>query len=718
MYFGSLKTSFTIFIVIFTMIFVGMSGYFFRNMASENISERIMQKNMSISKFVSNQIEMYLANAIEAVETAAAFSSESNGDLELIQNEIFRMYDNFSYFDLIFFMDDTGKIEFSKPANPEVTEVNVYRFRDYYIDVMRTKETAVSRLFLSTVLSKPHFVLAAPVFADGELIGLIGGGIPLENIKAIIQINQEEFDGNIWVFDNYGSLAVDPYESEISTIKIMKNSIIEKNGKVHDYISLIDDQESFFGTRKINYGIYNVASSFVESTGWMVMVEQSVGSFISETDAFNKQLRNFMLVIILLSIIIGIIFSNSITKPIEILVKDVEKIGSENYHIEHENLDYYDEVRELRTAFHHMGNRIDKQISDLEISNENVKNLKRRLSDVLESFFSAVVVCDKFGEINFANKALELVTGYSKEEVIGLKLDEFYEKISVNPDNINYKDPEHIITTFETEIEIKSKSLGIVPVSLSFSPLKKEDGERTGIIIGLRDLKEVKYLEDELKREDRIRTLGELSASIIHDIGNPLAGMSNLIEILKEDYVDEESKNEVLGIMENEVTDLNKMVIEFLDFTKKKGNKKEKTSLNQIVFEVVNLFKVEAKKRQINISVNDSSKKIFVSIDRLDVKQAIVNIFKNSLYAVKDKGSIRIDINEDNDKIALIIADDGVGIEKEKVNKIFDPFFTTKESGTGLGLPIAYKSIKANGGYLTVRSIKGKGSEFTILFPK
>lgn len=241
------------------MIFVGMSGYFFRNMASENISERIMQKNMSISKFVSNQIEMYLANAIEAVETAAAFSSESNGDLELIQNEIFRMYDNFSYFDLIFFMDDTGKIQFSKPANPEVTEVNVYRFRDYYIDVMRTKETAVSRLFLSTVLSKPHFVLAAPVFAEGELIGLIGGGIPLENIKEIIQINQEEFDGNIWVFDSYGSLAVDPYESEISTIKIMENSIIEKNGKVHDYISLIDKQENFFGTRKMEYTMLHLA---------------------------------------------------------------------------------------------------------------------------------------------------------------------------------------------------------------------------------------------------------------------------------------------------------------------------------------------------------------------------------------------------------------------------------------------------------------------------
>lgn len=447
------------------------------------------------------------------------------------------------------------------------------------------------------------------------------------------------------------------------------------------------------------------------------MVEQSVGSFISETDAFNKQLRNFMLVIIILSIIIGIIFSNSITKPIEILVKDVEKIGSENYHIEPENLDYYDEVRELRAAFHQMGNRIDKQISDLEISNENVKNLKRRLSDVLESFFSAVVVCDKFGEINFANKAVELVTGYSKEEIIGLKLNEFYEKISVDPNNINYKNPENISTTFETEIEIKSKNSGIVPVSLSFSPLKKENKERTGIIIGIRDLKEVKYLEEELKREDRIRTLGEISASIIHDIGNPLAGMSNLIEILKEDYVDEESRNEVLSIMEKEVTDLNKMVIEFLDFTKKKGIKKEKTSLNQIVLEVVNLFKVEAKKRQINISINDSSKKIFVHIDRLDVKQAIMNIFKNSLYAVEDKGTIRIDINEDSDKITLIIADDGVGIEKDKMNKIFDPFFTTKESGTGLGLPIAYKSIKANGGYLTVRSIKGKGTEFTILFP-
>lgn len=710
----SLKSSFTIFIVFFTIIFVSGTGYFLRNIASENITERIMQKNMTISSLISNQIDMYLENATEAVQTAAAFSSESNGDMVNIKNEIFRMYDNFSYFDLIFFMDHNGKIQFSKPAN-EITAVNIYTHRDYFIEVSKNKKPYISDLFLSTILSRPHFVVAAPVFSNGEFIGLIGGGIPLENIKEIVKTNQQNFDGNIWIFDRTGSLVVDPYDEDIHTIRKTSNSVIKIDSQEYDYIDVIKSSEGFVGQREIGLVDYESSGSFVERSGWLVLVEQSSGSLALETENFNSRLRNILFIIIMLSTFAGIFFSRSITKPIDKLVKDVELIGSSFHHISKDDDDFFEEVQELRHAFYNMESRIKKQINELEESNISIRNLKRRLSDVLESFTNAVIVFDSEGKISFVNKAVSEITGFDKETVIVENMNVFFYTIGLDINqfkNSNY--PNEFIQK-EMETEIKNNKSKIIPVQVSVSELNTENFTNPGFIMIIRDLTQVKYYEEELKKEDRIRTLGQLSASIIHDIGNPLAGISNLLEVLKEEYVDENTKNEVIGILEKEVGDLNKMVIQFLDFTKNKGIDKKQVNILDIIDEIISLFKIETKNKEIKVSKDLPSYPVLLTLNRMEIKQALINIYKNALNA-EDIKTVYVSVKADKNVI-VIIEDDGCGIKKEDMKKIFDPFFTTSEAGNGLGLSIAYKSIKDNGGNIGLESTYGKGTRFTISFP-
>lgn len=710
----SLKSSFTIFIVFFTIIFVSGTGYFLRNIASENITDRIMQKNMTISSLVSNQIDMYLDNASEAVETAATFSSESNGDLVNIKNEIFRMYDNFSYFDLIFFMDQNGKIQFSKPAN-EVTAINVYTHRDYYIEVSKNKEPYISNLFLSTILSRPHFVVAAPVFSNGEFIGLIGGGIPLENIKEIVDTNQQNFDGNIWVFDKAGSLVVDPYAEDIHTIRKTFDSVIKIDSKEYDYIDIINSSQGFSGKRQIGSVDYHSSGSFVQNSRWLVLVEQSAGSVALETENFNNRLRNILFIIIMLSTFAGIFFSRSITKPIDKLVRDVELIGSSSHHIDKDDDDFFEEVQELRHAFYNMESRIKKQINELEESNLSIRNLKRRLSDVLESFTNAVIVFDSEGNISFVNKAVSKITGFDKDTVIVENINVFCYTIGLDINLFKNSSYPNEFIQKEKETEIKNNKSKTIPVQVSVSELNTENFTNPGFIMIIRDLTQVKYFEEELKKEDRIRTLGQLSASIIHDIGNPLAGISNLLEVLKEEYVDENTKNEVIGILEKEVGDLNKMVIQFLDFTKNKGIDKKQVNILDIIDEIVNLFKIETKNKGIKVNTDMPTEPVLLTLNRTEIKQALINIYKNALNA---EGIRTVDISVNADKnVIIVIEDNGCGIKKEDMKRIFDPFFTTSESGNGLGLSIAYKSIKDNGGNIGLESIYGKGTKFTISFP-
>ncbi|MDR7871359.1 MAG: ATP-binding protein [Tissierellaceae bacterium] len=247
-----------------------------------------------------------------------------------------------------------------------------------------------------------------------------------------------------------------------------------------------------------------------------------------------------------------------------------------------------------------------------------------------------------------------------------------------------------------------------------------------GIISGKISLRDVKKLRDiniygqefvELQRQDRIRTLGELTASIVHDIGNPLAGMGNLVEILKdEDYADE-VKKEVLDVMSKEIDDLNDLIINYLDFSRESKFNKEQCDIMEIFNDAVNLLKYEMDKKSIKLNIKAESELPSVSIDRRAMKQVIINIMKNSIEALNDGGLIDIFIDTTEVSMKISIKDNGYGIDNFELENIFDPFYTTKKGGTGLGLSTVYKTIVEHDGEIKVNSILGSGTEFIILLP-
>lgn len=712
----SLKTGINIFVITFSILSVALSGLVVRNMAREKIVSTSIQKNGYISKSIAENLDLYLSNAMETVETAAAFSSESDGDFESIQNEIFRIYDNFSYFDLIFFMDKQGKILFSKPTNTEVTDVSYYIHRDYYNAVRQNKESTISELFMSTILNQPHFVLAAPVFANGEWIGLIGCGIPIENIEEIIRTSKHNFDGDVWVLDTSGNVVIDPSTDKLIRIGKLEQPMLRSvSGEDYDYRTLLKERKEFDGTRFYDGESYTSSVRLLDQFGWMIMVEQTESSMQLEAVLFNQQIMNALFLIVASAVIFAVFFSSSITNPIQRLVHDTENVGSENYHMPQYRNNFL-EVEELTNAFVKMGDRIDRKIKDVERANLEILTLRQRLMDIFENLTLGVIVCDNEGKINFINRKIVTLTMFSDEEILGRSIDDLYHQLGIEPNSTRINRSQYNDSLNQVEIEIKTKEGQRVPVMIHVNPLTTSEGERDGRLITMNDLTELKFLEEEVMREDRIRLLGELSASIIHDIGNPIAGISNLIEVLQSGKLTEEEQEEAFSIIHTEVADLNKMVRDFLAYTKSKGIEKDQINLGDFIREIVSLFRLEAKKRNISIEMMIDKEDIFLLINRMEVKQALINILKNSIYAVSEGGVISISASKNNGRIDIVISDDGVGIKEENIRRIFDPFFTTKKSGTGLGLPIAYKSIQANGGHISVGSVEGEGTNFIITF--
>lgn len=668
---------------------------------------------------ISDQIDIYLNDAKSTVVTAANFSSQSYGDLPQIKNEIFRIYDNFKYFDLIFYMDSDAKIIFSKPSNDNVSDM-IHKDRSYYREAINEGKTSISSLHISRILNKPHFIIAAPVHDKyGGITGLIGAGLPLSNITKVVEKTQKLFNGRIWVTDANGVIAVHPDIENEKSLVDLDNRKVFKEDKETDFLSVLKQKEEAIITYFIEGKKYYGAVTFVPNVEWMVVVEQDQDVVFSEVIQMRNQLADVIVIVIVGALTIGLIFALRITKPMEVLVKEVRRLGYNFKSAKPINIDSssYDEIFELSNAFYDMSVRLKSNLNELEQSYIRENELQQYLNNILKSVVNGILVIDKDRKITIFNKAAESISGYESKQFIKRNISEFLSAIDLELEdmikNVLYENK--VIN--DVEMTMKNSKDEELPLSISISQVKDSEKNVIGVVIIFRDLSRIKAIEEELRREDRVRTLGELSASIIHDIGNPLAGISNLLEILKDSGLDEESKNEVLYVLEKEVRDLNTLVIKFLDYSRSSKLEKENTNINELIENLLQLLKTKIISKRVKINKTYTDEPIFIKIDRRAIKQALLNIIINSIHAIDEEGEINIKLTKENENAIISISDNGVGIDEEKLEKVFNPFFTTKKDGTGLGLSIVYKSIKEHNGLIDVRSKPGIGTEFIISLP-
>lgn len=720
---NSLKFKIPFFVTIFAFACVLVTGIILQYSFTDRLEKNIEEKNMMISQMASNELELYLNNAIETVVTAASFSTQSNNDLLEIEKEIFRMYDNFSYFDLIFFMNSDAKMVFSKPSNNNVQD-RVYTDRNYYSKVIMDKKAySLSTLLVSSVLNKLHFIVAAPVKnEEDELIGLIGAGIPLKNIENILNDFEEGFNGRIWIADETGSIAI--HSEALVSDKIIKISElgikkIKNQASIEDLVRAKTSQNIRY---RIGENEFYGAVTFVEDANWLVVVEQNSKTIGNEIKEAVNNLIFIQLVVLLIALLIGLIIANWLTHPIQQLVNQVRLLPRDLKNNEVLNIgpleSQSDEISELSEAFILMTKQLKSNIDDLGNSYKRENRIQQYLNNILASVYSGIIVADANNIITIVNEQAKNITRINKAkeiptnifdllDVLDLKIHDEMNQVIHN--ETNYSD-------FEATLKPIDKDT--ITISYTCSKVKNKNKENLGIVLQFRDITRIKEIEIELRKEDRIHTMGELSASIIHDIGNPLAGMSNLIEAVLDESIAEESKLKALNILSEEVNDLNVLVINFLDFVKSGEVKKAPTSLIKILEDCIALFSRDIVQKKILLQTIWDDGDVIVNIKGRSVKQAIINIYKNAIEAVGVFGNITMSIKENVTTVELIIQDDGNGINEEDKIKLFDPFFTTKTNGTGLGLGIAYRALRENDARLLLESELNVGSKFTIIFER
>ncbi|MCD5402056.1 ATP-binding protein, partial [candidate division NPL-UPA2 bacterium] len=236
-------------------------------------------------------------------------------------------------------------------------------------------------------------------------------------------------------------------------------------------------------------------------------------------------------------------------------------------------------------------------------------------------------------------------------------------------------------------------------------------------------LRQMRELEEELRRKDRLAALGELSAGVAHEVRNPLGIIKNSSQILQDRLKNKESKSkELINFIIEETDRLNKVVTNFLDFARPQKPDLEKGEIIPLLNKA--LGRVEPEIRRGNIKVVRSYEKGIppALVDEDLLSQVFLNLITNAFQAMPEGGhpDYNYSVISENRKpktVEIIFNDTGCGIPETELSKIFNPFFSIREGGTGLGLSIVHKIIETHGGEISVESQVRKGTTFTLRLP-
>ena len=225
-------------------------------------------------------------------------------------------------------------------------------------------------------------------------------------------------------------------------------------------------------------------------------------------------------------------------------------------------------------------------------------------------------------------------------------------------------------------------------------------------------------IEEQLRRAEKLSTLGEMAAVLAHEIRNPLGSIRGTAEILKDDYQPGDPKYEFIEIQIKETERLNRVVEDFLHMARPQPAEMHSCSVQEELETIATLVVNDARKRHVQLTLHPPVAPIHINADGEKLRQAFLNIIINALQATPPGGNVIISTRDDQAKVCEIsFRDTGHGIGAEKSGQIFEPFFTTKTHGTGLGLAITRKIIESHGGTIAVESEVGLGTIVTVRLP-
>ncbi len=356
---------------------------------------------------------------------------------------------------------------------------------------------------------------------------------------------------------------------------------------------------------------------------------------------------------------------------------------------------------------------------------QQTETLRAFNEDIIQNMTNGLIATDQDKYITVFNSAAANMLGYSTDKALNQPLQRVMngaeELINIFDKTLATGQP-----CPRQEITVQHYDGHHLPISVSTAPLVASDGNygAVGVVGVLEDLSEIKTLEEERRRLDRLAALGEMSAVVAHEIRNPIAGIAAGIEYLTRNISKDSPDFSGVTMIQGEIERVNRILEDILFVARPLQLNLSSENLSEIIKNVIQRCQPQIKESQVAVSLNHEENLPLLKVDRQRLEQVFTNLIINATQAMHNGGQLILQTNTVPPKnghkineVVVTVTDTGPGIPTNTQRRIFEPFFTTKTKGTGLGLPVARRIIEEHGGTINIESEEGKGARFIITLP-
>lgn len=397
-----------------------------------------------------------------------------------------------------------------------------------------------------------------------------------------------------------------------------------------------------------------------------------------------------------------------ILKPIRRLTREVDRIGRGDFEIDARR-GRGDEIGELTSQLQLLGQQL--QADRLKMLGE-----KAQLQQVVDHLEDAIILFTRDRRILFFNKAAEVVVRRPLEHVVGWPWEDMLE-------------PSHPLQplleqAFEQQVGFRNATIALPRdgghkeflVSVFFVT---DAQQAMGAMVVIKDLESIKTLQSLISYSAKLTALGRLTSGVAHEVKNPLNAMMIHLEIVKEKLdVPPEQVQQSLEVIGSEIRRLDRVVQGFLKFIRPEELSLKLLDVNALLKDVVALLETEWQKDGIRFAFQFDPILPLMAADEELLRQAFLNILLNACQAMPTGGTVAISTEQEGGEIVRVsIADTGVGIPPEDIDKIFHLYYTTKPGGSGIGLSLVYRVAQMHDGSIEVSSKVGRGTTMVVRLP-
>jgi two-component system sensor histidine kinase PilS (NtrC family) len=351
------------------------------------------------------------------------------------------------------------------------------------------------------------------------------------------------------------------------------------------------------------------------------------------------------------------------------------------------------------------GDQLQRGVETLATTRKAAADVLSLHEDIVRSLASGLITTAPDGIVLTANAAAADILG-QPAALAGQPIDKLMPGLSA------------LVATGHGELRRADLQLSDdLTVGVTVSPLRDVRNQVIGRVVNFQDLTELRRLEAQSRRSERLATVGQLAAGVAHEIRNPLASISGSIELLRQGPVASEDDRTLMAIVHREIQRLNVLIGDLLDYANPRPPQLVGFDLGVMVEETLQVARAEPAFAAVTMAM-EVDRPLPVLADPAKLRQVLWNLLRNAADAAAAGGKhVHVDAHRAPEGAYLIVSDDGPGIPEAQLAHIFDPFFTTKTKGTGLGLATCHAIVAEHGGHIDVASEVGKGTQMVVMVP-